>query len=112
MNTERRRARRGPVPGTESARRGGEAVREKYGREFFQQIGRKGGSEVRLRHGADFYSEIGGKGGCSTRDRMDPGFYARIGARGGRASGAARRRNAEARLTRTRAAVQEEAHTR
>ena len=52
---------RGPKPGTAEARRGGEAVRAKYGREFFSSIGKKGGDTVRREHGSDFYAKIGKK---------------------------------------------------
>ncbi len=37
--TTRTVGKRGPVAGTDEARRGGEAVRAKYGRDFFSRIG-------------------------------------------------------------------------
>ncbi len=60
---------RGPVAGTAEARRGGEAVRAKYGRDFFAKIGKKGGDTVRREHGSEFYAQIGRKGGQSTKAR-------------------------------------------
>src|SRR5690349_9975467 len=75
---------RGPVAGTEEARRGGEAVRKKYGREFYSRIGKKGGDTVRRQHGPDFYANIGRKGGESTKARQGNEFYARIGQKGGK----------------------------
>lgn len=75
--------RRGPRAGTESARRGGMAVREKYGQEFFAQIGSKGGKSVSARRGSDFYSGIGQKGGARTRERLGIEHYERIGRMGG-----------------------------
>ena len=56
----------GPRPGTEAARRGGTAAREKYGKEFYSRIGSKGGSTVRERRGSAFYTEIGRRGGSGS----------------------------------------------
>jgi general stress protein YciG len=69
---------RGPVAGTAEARRGGEAVRAKYGRDFFAKIGKKGGDTVRREHGSEFMLQIGRKG-QSTKARQGPDFYARFG---------------------------------
>lgn len=74
---------RGPVAGTDEARRGGEAVREKYGHDFFSKIGRIGGKTVAKQHGPEFYAQIGKKGGESTKRNQGPEFYARIGRKGG-----------------------------
>lgn len=52
---------RGPVAGSEQSKRGGQAVREKYGPAFFAQIGKKGGETMRQR-GPDYFAEIGRKG--------------------------------------------------
>ncbi len=79
------KGKRGPRAGTPQARRGGQAVREKYGSDFYSTIGKKGGETVKSEHGPDFYSEIGRKGGQSTKARQDPDFYARIGRKGGSA---------------------------
>jgi uncharacterized protein len=54
----RTRGKRGPAAGTPEARRGGEAVRAKYGRDFFSRIGKKGGDTVRREHGPDFYRRL------------------------------------------------------
>src|SRR5262245_33163535 len=78
-NKERMPGKRGPKAGTQEARRGGEAVRAKYGRDFFSQIGKKGGDTVRREHGPDFYAQIGKKGGEMTKQRQGHEFYARIG---------------------------------
>ena len=74
---------RGPRAGTENARRGGMAVREKYGQDFFAQIGAKGGKTVRERRGPDFYASIGKRGGETTRDTLGTSHYERIGRMGG-----------------------------
>lgn len=83
---ERAPKKRGPVAGTDEARRGGEAVREKYGHDFFSKIGRIGGRTVAKQHGPEFYAEIGKKGGESTKRNQGPDFYARIGRKGGQIS--------------------------
>jgi hypothetical protein len=54
---------RGLKAGTDAAKRGGRAVAEKYGRDFFRQIGQKGGTVVKGTHGADHYIRIGRLGG-------------------------------------------------
>jgi general stress protein YciG len=73
----------GPRPGTEAAKRGGTAAREKYGREFYSRIGSKGGSTVRERHGSTFYTEIGRRGGEATKRNLGAEHYSRIGRIGG-----------------------------
>ena len=77
------RRRHGPRPGTENARRGGMAVRDKYGPDFYAAIGKKGGSVVRQKHGAEFYAAIGKKGGEATRNAHGGQHYSRIGRMGG-----------------------------
>jgi len=79
----RQRRKPGPRPGTEAAKRGGAAARDKYGREFYSRIGSKGGSTVRERHGSSFYTEIGRRGGESTKKRLGVDHYSRIGRIGG-----------------------------
>jgi general stress protein YciG len=63
-------SKRGPEPGTQKAKRGGQAVREKYGQEFYSS-------------GLQFYAEIGNKGGESTKRQQGSEFYSRIGKKGG-----------------------------
>jgi general stress protein YciG len=75
--------RRGPVPGTEQARHGGNAVSEKYGAEFYSRIGKQGGAAVKQKRGTSFYSEIGHMGGTATAAKHGKEFYARIGKKGG-----------------------------
>jgi len=51
----------------DAGRKGGLKTKERYGPNFFQEIGRKGGKKGGLttkeRYGADFYRTIGRKGG-------------------------------------------------
>ncbi len=75
--------RRGPRAGTENARRGGMAVREKYGHDFFAKIGSMGGKKVRERRGPEFYADIGRLGGQRTRETLGVEHYERIGRMGG-----------------------------
>ena len=78
-------SKRGPVAGTEEAKRGGQAVREKYGHDFYARIGKKGGETVKQR-GPAFFAEIGRKGGETTRRSHGVAFYSRIGKAGGEAT--------------------------
>jgi len=75
--------RRGPRAGSENAKRGGVAVREKYGVDFFAEIGSKGGKTVRERRGPEFYANIGRMGGQTTRQTLGLSHYERIGRLGG-----------------------------
>jgi general stress protein YciG len=61
---------------------GGKAVREKYGVDFFRQIGRKGGNSLKER-GAN-YVELGRMGGEVTKARHGSEHYSEIGRKGGR----------------------------
>jgi len=81
---ERQRRKPGPRPGTEAAKRGGSAARDKYGSEFYSKIGSKGGSKVRERHGSRFYTEIGRQGGETTKRNLGSEHYSRIGRIGGK----------------------------
>ena len=67
----------------EAGKRGGDAVRAKYGPSFYEEIGRKGGEVTKERHGAEFYENIGQKGGNAVKDKYGPGFYEEIGHKGG-----------------------------
>jgi hypothetical protein len=81
---KRPRRKPGPKPGTEAAKRGGTAARDKYGSAFYSRIGTKGGSTVRERHGSEFYTDIGRKGGESTKRNKGVEHYSRIGRIGGK----------------------------
>jgi len=62
--------------------RGGDAVKSKYGPDFFREIGRKGGEAIRDR-GVDHLREIGRLGGQATMQRHGAEHYAQIGRKGG-----------------------------
>jgi general stress protein YciG len=67
----------------EAGKKGGDAVRERYGSEFFERIGRKGGTATRDRHGVEFYETIGQKGGRVVKEKYGADFYEEIGHKGG-----------------------------
>lgn len=69
---------------TDSSRgkNGGRAVRDKYGVDFFREIGRKGGNSLKER-GAN-YTELGRMGGEVTKARHGSEHYSEIGRKGGR----------------------------
>jgi len=92
----RQRRKPGPRPGTEAAKRGGSAARDKYGREFYSKIGAKGGSKVRERHGSSFYTEIGRRGGETTKRNLGKDHYSRIGRIGGKRAHGRQEVNGEA----------------
>jgi hypothetical protein len=52
-----------PALAKEAGRKGGEAVKQKYGSSFYRQIGKKGGDTVKRERGSGFYAEIGRRGG-------------------------------------------------
>lgn len=61
----------------EAGRKGGKTTAERYGHEFYQNIGRtggmKGGNTTKGRYGAEFYREIGTKGGRRVRELIEEG---------------------------------------
>ncbi|MDI6816705.1 MAG: hypothetical protein QME41_05890 [Actinomycetota bacterium] len=62
---------KGKMTVSEAGRKGGKATSEKYGRQFYEEIGEKGG-------------KIGGpKGGRATKEKYGHGFYEKIGHKGG-----------------------------
>jgi general stress protein YciG len=68
----------------EAGRRGGQAVKKKYGgTEFYSEIGKKGGRTTAETHGPDFYAQIGKKGGKATKRLYGDDFYKEIGTKGG-----------------------------
>ena len=68
----------------EAGKRGGLAVKKKYGPSFYAEIGRKGGRATKKTYGPEFYSMIGEKGGERVKEKHGPAFYSEIGKKGGR----------------------------
>jgi general stress protein YciG len=52
-------------PDAEKARHGGLAVRDKYGPEYYRELGRKGGQQTKARYGVEHYTRIGKRGGAA-----------------------------------------------
>ena len=59
-----------PELAREAGRKGGEAVKRKYGAQFYRDIGKKGGETVKQERGSEFYAEIGRRGGEMRSTRM------------------------------------------
>ena len=59
-----------PQLAKEAGRKGGEAVKKKYGPQFYREIGKKGGETVKQERGSEFYAEIGRRGGEMRSTRM------------------------------------------
>ncbi|MBA2287586.1 MAG: ISAs1 family transposase [Ktedonobacteraceae bacterium] len=76
-------ATRGPIPGSEQAKHGGQTVRDRHGSDFYARIGKKGGQTVRDRYGSEFYRRIGTQGGQATKTRHGSTFYGEIDKKGG-----------------------------
>lgn len=63
----------------DAGRKGGEAVKRKFGSEFYSEIGRKGGAKVKALRGSEYYSEIGRKGGNSVLESRGTAHFRKIG---------------------------------
>ncbi len=63
--------------------KGGKIVRERYGHEFYEEIGKKGGRTVASERGHEFYQAIGRKGGQTVKAERGSPFYSEIGHKGG-----------------------------
>lgn len=65
----------------EAGRKGGETTAERYGREFYEEIGHKGGEiggEIRKQQlGHAGYEELGHKGGQRVRELIEKGKEAK-----------------------------------
>jgi len=59
-----------PELAAEAGRRGGEAVKEKYGPSFYREIGKKGGDRVKELYGSEYYAERGRRGGHARAEAM------------------------------------------
>lgn len=66
-------------------RMGGEAVKEKYGPDFYSAIGKKGGEARKASLGHDGYQQLGQMGGQTVKNKYGPEFYQQIGNKGGEA---------------------------
>ena len=67
----------------EAGKKGGNAVRERYGNGFYEQIGRKGGQVTRERHGQKLLRNDRPKRRSSRQGQVWSRFYEEIGHKGG-----------------------------
>jgi general stress protein YciG len=71
---------KGDMSVREAGHKGGETTSERYGPEFYSEIGHKGGeiggNKVKEKYGPEFYSEIGHKGGQKVHDLIEKGKQA------------------------------------
>lgn len=74
----------GEVTCREAGRRGGAAVRKKYGKEYFQEIGKRGGSQTAQSRPEGHFQEIGKTGGERTLARYGREHYQALGKKGGK----------------------------
>lgn len=56
---------KGGMTVSEAGRRGGNKVKERYGRGHYVSIGKKGGDSLLKERGREFFSDMGKKGGKS-----------------------------------------------
>ncbi|MBO9538958.1 hypothetical protein J7643_00015 [bacterium] len=77
---EHREPEKGKMTVSEAGHKGGETVKEKYGPDFYSEIGHKGGQKggeaVKEKYGPEFYSEIGHKGGQKVKELIEKGEQA------------------------------------
>ncbi len=83
---QRAKRKPGPKIGSDAARRGGMATRERHGKEFFKRIGQKGGKSLTDKHGIDYLRGLGGRGGKTTSEKYGNEHYRDIGREGGKKS--------------------------
>lgn len=79
---------RGEMTVREAGKKGGDAIKKKYGSEFFSKIGKKGGKSLRSRVAVEdpsFYVRIGKAGGDAVKEKHDPAYFSRLGQMGAQA---------------------------
>lgn len=54
-----------------------------YDPNYYREIGRKGGLALKEKYGSKHFSEMGKKGGNSTKNKHDTDYYSTIGKKGG-----------------------------
>lgn len=72
----------GEITCREAGRRGGKAVKEKFGKEFYVEIGQRGGGTTLERHGESHFSRIGKLGGQTTAARHGREHYEKMQQKG------------------------------
>jgi general stress protein YciG len=83
---------------SEAGRKGGSAVRDKYGEDYYRRIGKLGGTALKDKRGSDYYRAIAKKGGRANVDKYGPDHFSQMGKKGGMPPKPARTRNSTAGL--------------
>ena len=69
----------------EAGRKGGKKTAAQHGPDFYSKIGKKGGEARKQKLGKNGYRDLGRKGGQTTAKRQGAEFYSFIGRKGGKA---------------------------
>ncbi len=64
---------------SEAGRRGGSAVRDKYGEEYYRRIGKKGGAALKEKRGNEYYRTIAQKGGQANVSKYGSDHFSEMG---------------------------------
>src|SRR5258708_35706485 len=72
-----------PMSTSDAGRKGGTAVRDKYGEDYYRRIGKLGGTTLKEKRGSDYYRDIAKKGGRANVDKYGPDHFAEMGKKGG-----------------------------
>lgn len=65
----------------EAGRKGGLAVKKKYGKNFYRDIGKLGGVVTKRKYGLAHYEKMGEKGGNAVLKKYGKEFYVQMGRR-------------------------------
>ncbi len=65
----------------EAGRKGGLAVKKKYGSKFYRKIGKLGGAVNKRNHSPLHFSEMGEKGGNAVLKKYGKDYYSQMGRR-------------------------------
>jgi uncharacterized protein len=64
-----------PMSTSEAGRKGGSAVRDKYGEDYYRRIGKKGGTALKEKRGSEYYRDIAKKGGAANMLKYGVGHF-------------------------------------
>ena len=68
-----------PISTTEADRKGGSAVRNKYGEDYYRRIGKKGGTVLKEKRGTEYYRTIAKKGGNANMAKNGIDHFSEMG---------------------------------
>src|SRR5260370_40013356 len=67
---------------SEAGRKGGKAVRDKYGEDYYRRIGQIGGTTLKEKRGSDYYRTIAKKDRRANVDKYGAEHFAAMGIQG------------------------------